>query len=618
MPVPTNRPGPGLPKRTNPGSGNLPNRPPVQQRRTDRNPPNESLPDLSEINPIGQSRNEGPTRRPTAPGRPSRPEGRRANPVEEYNGESQGDFRNEFDNDDDDTFKKLSIDEQLEYEEEEDQEARRKAAKRRSAERRAEEELSRRLAERQARLEKPSDEEEILFENDEYLPEELTISADNEDRGELLEDNEEEIKPLPSSKGREGKNQASRPKDMTEDNEKDEYGQDVFIDEKDLKLKPFGTKKGKKNRKTRTKENEYDSRKNMRTNATIARFVFLAIFVLVAGLGVKNTYFPAPALSEEEITGIVAETANLTNFPLDRGGAFAKDFAQAYLSTDQEQETLNQGILNYFYSGEISLESATVSTRSISTGYSQNVIYGPTIYESEALLDYSARFTIGAVVQTPVSEENVADSGAQWIFMNVNVYYNEGTDSFTITPDSPAILPELPIGLAADLPLEEPLGEENTDESMREKIQPVTYGFLNGYRVSTTEDHSTLDQYIMSNAPASLKTGLGGKYDFAGGTVESATTYQIFSDLTDPGLMKVKATVLWANGSEENGMQFASTYVLFLREQSNGMYLVERFQPFYFVADEQSLAESQAAEEAATEDEVVPENEEAVAPVDGE
>lgn len=597
MSIPNNRSGQGLPKRpVNPGklpnrpaSGSLPNRPNPSL------PNKDSLPSLPEFNTPSPRSEEEIVRSRT---RSESSQGRRGQQSEEYNFDTgraalqqKPSFQNEFDDENDDTFKDLSIDEQLDYEEKEDQEERRKAAKKRAAERRAEQELERLKAERQAEREKTLDDDIVFDEYDDELPDSL---EDDQDVQEEIE--EEEVKPS-KAKARKKK------KDLTDENTKDEYGQDVFIDEEKLELKPFGSKKGKKKK---TKEHDYDPRKNKRTNETIARFVFLALFLFIVGLGVKNTFFPAPALSEEEITGIVSETVDLTNYPVERGGGFAKDFVQAYLSTDAEESNTNQSVLNYFYTGEISGEEAAATNRTMSNEYSQTVLYGPTIYESQALTDYSARYTIGAVVRASNLDPENPQNDAKWIFMNVNVYYSEDTDSFTITPDSPAVLPNPPVGSVTDLPTELALGEETTDTEIINKVQPAVYGFLNGYKQSSTQDHSTLDQYIMSGSSTSLEQGLNNEYEFAGGSVEDGTEYIVYSDPEDPGLLKVKATVTWVSGSENNNMNFTSTYVIFLREQSNGMYLVERFQPFYFVADEEEM-EAEAAEAASEEEATIEE-----------
>lgn len=549
-------------------------------------------------------------------------------------------IRNQFDSDDDDTFEDLSIDEQLDYDEQEEEERRRREAKRRSADRRAQKSAENIRAQQTNALSNQFDDDsdddiDLLFDDENNDDDSFSVNrSDDENKQQKQkpvrkpqalepsesdghedavdddissensdedESSEEEI--LTKNKAKKQKN---KKKSLYDDNVKDDHGQDVFVDKEKGKLLPFGSKPSKKQR---TKEYQYDDRKNMRTSANIIRFVIIASIIALLALGVKNTFFPEPPLTEDEVISVITDTVNITEFPLDRGEGFASDFAQAYLSTDPEGEATNSSVLSYFYTGEFSSETQPDSNRVVGSGYQQNVVYGPTVYESVALTDYSARYTIGAVVEpTAVAAEEgeeEVETVPQWVFLNVNVYYDSDTDKFTITPDSPSVLPNSPVGTSADLPDQDSLGEEVSDPAIADRVQPVLYGFLSGYRESTSDDHSTMDQYIISDPPATLTQGLGSNYTFLGGDVETATTYTIFSDPEDPNVLKVMADVTWVNGPDDSSsIQMTSTYVATLEQQDNGMYLVSRFQPLYFVQDEEAAAEEEAqvAEEEAEAD----------------
>lgn len=519
---------------------------------------------------------------------------------------------NEYD--EEDAFEQLSVDEQLDYDKQEEEEQKRRAAKRQAAERRAQQQAERIRAEKQAELEKEiqqraqaaetiyeDDDEDIVFDDSDTDDE--TNSFVEDFASEETEEVEDE--PAPKKKGsKEQPSKKSSKKDMFEDNTKDAYGQDVFIDEKNGKLLPFGSKKGKKQK---TKEHDYDNRKNLRTSANIVRGIIVVGLVGMLALGTKNTLFPAPPLTEDQIISTIQSTVNITDFPIDRGEGFAKDFVQAYLSTDAEGQDVNSSVLSYFYTGAIDSGESAESTRQVDPNYKQSIVYGPTVYESEALTDYSARYTIGAVVKpagaTDEETGEAIEASPQWVFLNVNVFYDVTTDKFTITPDSPSVVPNSSVGAVDELPEQQALGEENTDTAFTEQVAPVIYGFLNGYRVSTPEDHTTLDQYVISNPPSSLVQGLGGHYEFAGGDVENATEYIVYTVPEDPNTLKVQVTVSWASGvSEDSKMQMTSTYVATLEKQANDMYLVSRFQPLYFVQDEEAAAETaeQSAESAET------------------
>lgn len=512
--------------------------------------------------------------------------------------------------DEEDAFEQLSVDEQLDYDKQEEEEQKRRAAKRQAAERRAQQQAERIRAEKQAELEKEiqqrtqfveniDEDEDVVFDDAEEEPDEYAE--------EFASEETEEVEDEPAPKKKSPKKQPSKKsskKDMFEDNTKDTYGQDVFIDEKNGKLLPFGSKKGKKQR---TKEHDYDNRKNLRTSANIVRGIIVVGLVGMLALGTKNTLFPAPPLTEDQIVSTIQSTVNITDFPLTRGEGFAKDFVQAYLSTDAEGKDTNSSVLSYFYTGTIDSGASADSTRQVDSDYKQAIVYGPTVYESVALTDYSARYTIGAVVEPVVPTDEATgeaiESTPQWVFLNVNVFYNADSDKFTITPDSPSVIPNSSVGEVNELPEQQSLGEANTDTAFAEQIAPVIYGFLNGYRVSTADEHTTLDQYIIANPPSNLVQGLGGHYEFSGGDVENATEYVIYNVPEDPNTLKVQVKVSWTSGvSEDSKIQMTSTYVATLEKQANDMYLVSRFQPLYFVQDEEAAIEN--AEENAESAEI--------------
>jgi len=598
MPLPNK---PGLPNQRPQGPGQGLPRPNQNPQQSDQRRPNNGLPqsqqrqDVNPVNPMLEPDfDEELEVKGTAHVDPNVAQAQLRDRLREVNKRRKPEpVVNQYDDENDDTFESLSIDEQLEYDTQEEEEQKRRDAKRQSAERRAKQQAERVRAERRKALEeemnlgKPEPETEDINFDDTDNSFEDEISSDEDSSPE----NDEMVHEESSRKKKSNK------KSMFEDNVKDEYGQDVFIDEKNGKLLPFG---GKKSKKLKTKEHEYDERKNMRTAANITRLFIIAALVGLLGLGAKNTFFPEPQLSEDEIVATIQNTVNLTSFPLERGEGFATDFAQAYLSTDTEGRAINSSVLSYFYTGELTAEDQSESNRVIGSGYNQSVVYGPTVYESVALTDYSARYTIGAVVESSAQQVEGEEANAavsQWIFLNVNVYYDVDTDKFTITPESPSILPTSSVGNGAELPAQQSLGEEVSDPEVIDRVQPVLYGFLNGYRESSADDHSTLDQYVVSNPPATLTQGLNSNYDFMGGSVENAVTYTVYTDPEDPNVMKVLTNVTWSTGINENSnIQMTSTYVATLQEQSNGMFLVAKFQPLYFVQDEEAAAAEQEAE----------------------
>lgn len=489
-------------------------------------------------------------------------------------------FSNEYDPEDDDTFSEISIDDQIdEYEEEED-----------------EDEILRREMKRKAA------EKKIQISNDKRKKD-IDDARTERIRQRILEEQEQEQEEEDDDDDSASNPVALTPEENIEKTE--EYlSETEFVDKKKLKLKPFGD--GSKKKRKPIKEHEFDNRKNLRQNARIVQLTALGLTLAILGLGVKNTFFQPDQLTEDEISTLSRQSVGMTNFPLTRGEGFATNFMAAYLNANSDD--VSGKILNYYYNGTMSDDTSAVSdstiseNRIVSSNFKQTVVFGPTVYDTVAISDYSARYTIGAVVKDQQLDDNgnpitvdPADPNAvapatktRWEFFNVNVYYDETTDSFTILPDSPTVIPSSEVGEVSNLPEEMPLGTGESDQDLGESLQPVIYGFLDGYAKSSSSDHSTMDQYIITNPPVDLTKGLNNEYTFAGDQNDSITYEAYPTD--DPNVVKVLTTVKWRNSlteSEDSGkIEYSSTYVMTLEKQSNGKYLVSKFQPKYFVKDD--------------------------------
>ena len=440
---------------------------------------------------------------------------------------------NPYDPDDDDTFLPITVDEQIDEEQNEEEEIRREIAARRRARQNAQKEVI----------------EPEVYEEEEF---------------------EEEIVETPSNK---------KDKKKPRINKKDKKGQDIFVDEKNIKLKPFGSSHRK------IKENDFDKRKNLRKNAAIVQFTVIGLIIILIGLGVKSAIFPAKSLTIDEVSQIAIETTGMTNFPLTRGEAYASDFMKAFLTTE---DNASRQVLGYFYNGN--LTEGDNDNRNISSGYKQRVLFGPTVYSATDLTDYSATYTVGSLVQASLSNGDEASSTEgtepRWMFFNVNVYYDVDTDRMYITPESPTIVPTTEVGSIVDVPKAAALGTGSSDQAIATEVRSVVYGFMKGYAESTSENYSSLEQYIINDAPNSLKTGLGNIYKFSG-TLENAVKYTAYPT-TDPNEVKLLVKVIWNThlgpDSSIANANYTSTYVMTLEKQSS-KWLVSKFQPLLYIQD---------------------------------
>jgi hypothetical protein len=442
-----------------------------------------------------------------------------------------GPIQNPYDSPDDDTFVTLSVDDQIAADGHERRDARER------------EETIRRQREERLRIEA----------EEERLANEAPVQT------------APEAAPVSSRK---------KAKDNKRDNKKDASGQDVFIDEKNLTLEPFGGK-----RKVRV--NDLDGRKNLRKRSQIVQYITIGLILLVVGFSIKSAFFPKESLTPDQVAAIVAETAGVSDFPVEAGKAFATDFMKAYLTVNGD--ALSKEALGYYYNG--SLAAAESPNRSTTPGFKQTVVYGPAVYESKGLTPYSARYTVGALVkpETAKSEAPADDSSAKWAYFNVNVYYDDVSKNFSITPDSPSLIPAVEVGSPSKIPTAKELGTGVLDKAISDSLKSVVQGFIKGYAASSPTDHSNLDQYIAADADATLQKGLAKAFTLAGNE-DDAISYQAFST-EDPNVIKVAVSVNWRDqlGASTDKLEYKSNYVMTLQKQTNEKYLVSKFAPQYYV-----------------------------------
>lgn len=566
MAIPKNVPGPGDAQRRPQG---IPQSPPQGLPRMQR-PPGNPAPNPNERSrPVEQPRPQTESNRPDF-GLPPIDTSNNASHTSEYGfggstsrtsriSEERGGGRVVNPYDEEDAFTSLSVDEVLDFDENDDI---------------ADREARERERERADRMRREADNREAEAQRQRQEAARRNAEAEQKAAYEdsLASDEDEDVPSGRKSK----KDKGSKGSKGT----KDKKGQDVFVDEETKQLLPFGGKR-------KLKVNEFDGRKNLRQRAKIVQIIVIAILLVMAIFAGKNALFPQKPLEAPEIQGIIAETVGITNFPLENGKGFAKDFMQAYLTVNGSAES--KSVLGYFYNGV--LGAADSPNRSTSQGFKQNILFGPTVYEAVALTDYSARYTIGALVQaSPVDGAPPADgSSAKWEYFNVNVFYDEATASFSITKDSPTVIPAVEVGDPANVPNAAPLGVAKADQEVADKIQSVVHGFIKGYAVSSPSDHSTIDQYIISDADESLLRGLNNTYVLAGSEAD-AIQYQAFTS-ANAGELKIAVVVNWRDqlgASDPNTkLEYKSNYVMTLQEQSNGKYLVSKFAPQYYVMDEE-------------------------------
>lgn len=373
---------------------------------------------------------------------------------------------------------------------------------------------------------------------------------------------------------------------------KDENGADLFIDEKNKKLKPIGG--------TEIRDYRYDDRVNREKKQKLLRNFVLGGVALLVGLSAMDALIPDKTLSEDEVKSIYAEQAGDTGFPIDQGGAFAAQFVEAYVTTDDDNAAQ---LLSSYYSGQAAKSGSGAVTRSVGTNVVQTALTGAQVYQSTALTPNSANYVVGinveanskeAIQPAPSSSAQPTPSPSSTIkpeskreFFSVNVFYDVATNTYSIAEGSPTLTAPVHIASPAKNPVALPVGTGQENPEVAQAARATIDGFIKGYAESTTDNYTTLEQYITPDAPATVRTGMGGEYT----PQQESIPFKLYDTDTE-GVYKAIANVRWVKSLQENpggndstAISYDSTYVVTLNTTSEGKYSVSDFRPYLYLPD---------------------------------
>lgn len=365
---------------------------------------------------------------------------------------------------------------------------------------------------------------------------------------------------------------------------------DSFMDEENLKLKQFGKKK-----KNVAKAGDFDARKNIEGQRKIYRGVFIGAIVAIVGLGAFQTFVPADTLSQTEVQSIVATSMGDTGYPTQRAEAFATSFMDTLLnySNNEVSRAERTANLSYFYGPTAGTTgSLSDSSFAVSGAVLQDVVHGPVVFESKAISENSGSYAIGMLMRTSPSAnddrrpDEKAATDLRWSVFNVNVYYDAVKDSFAIAPGSPTLLPPESVISPSEVPVAKPLGTQY--DGFPTSVNSTVQGFIEGYRISTKTNWDPIRQYVGSDAAETLKTGLGGRYEFIEPTnaASSIKDMQVFMVDESADTLKIDLTLEWvAINESDSRASFPSRYVMTLEKISGDDYRVAKFSPYYWVSD---------------------------------
>lgn len=353
-----------------------------------------------------------------------------------------------------------------------------------------------------------------------------------------------------------------------------------------------------------------DKRKDRQRGSRM--FAWATVSLLVAGLVGGGAYLVLnKPLTESDVQGQIDASIHETGFPMERGEAFARRFAEAYVTADGSETS--EKTLSYFYTGTLG-KSASVTGASLSRpkGGSYRLVGDVNVFE---VLPRTADVSVYKVQMLVVDQQTDGDGAAtvnpspHWLALEVSVYYDKAKDMLMIPSNSPSLIPAPAVGASADAPAYTDPGTGQAYAGGEESaLRGAVFGFLDAYGKASPGNHTLLDQYVSPSADVSIFNGFNGDFEVAGGAESSVNVRLIHGE--DASHVRALVSVKWsqvqggssgaASGSSAksgssasgaggvssgssasggSGYAFESQYVVALVKDGS-RWAVERFEPF--------------------------------------
>lgn len=354
-----------------------------------------------------------------------------------------------------------------------------------------------------------------------------------------------------------------------------------------------------------------DKRKDRQRGSRM--FAWATVSLLVAGLVGGGAYlWMNKPLTESDVQGQIDASIHETGFPMERGEAFARRFAEAYVTADGSETS--EKALSYFYTGALG-KSASVTGASLSRpkGGSYRLVGDVNVFE---VLPRTADVSVYKVQMLVVDQQTDGGGAAtvnpspHWLALEVSVYYDKAKDMLMIPSNSPSLIPAPAVGASADAPAYTDPGTGQAYAGSEESaLKGAVFGFLDAYGKASPGNHTLLDQYVSPNADVSIFNGFNGEFEVAGGAESSVNVRLIQGE--DASHVRALVSVKWsqvpqggssgaASGSSAksgssssgtggvssgssasggSGYAFESQYVVALVKDGS-RWAVERFEPF--------------------------------------
>lgn len=351
-----------------------------------------------------------------------------------------------------------------------------------------------------------------------------------------------------------------------------------------------------------------DKRKDRQRGSRM--FAWATVSLLVAGLVGGGAYlWMNKPLTESDVQGQIDASIHETGFPMERGEAFARRFAEAYVTADGSETS--EKALSYFYTGALG-KHASVTGASLSRpkGGSYRLVGDVNVFE---VLPRTAEVSVYKVQMLVVDQQADGEGAAtvnpspHWLALEVSVYYDKAKDMLMIPSNSPSLIPAPAVGASADAPAYTDPGTGQAYSGGEETaLRGAVFGFLDAYGKASPGNHTLLDQYVSPGADVSIFNGFNSEFEVAGGAESNVNVRLIQGE--DESHVRALVSVKWSqvspgasssssrgSGSSTgsasssasspssaagaSGYAFESQYVVSLVKDGS-RWAVERFEPF--------------------------------------
>jgi hypothetical protein len=327
-------------------------------------------------------------------------------------------------------------------------------------------------------------------------------------------------------------------------------------------------------------------------HARLWRYGFLVIFVIILGFVVKAAFIPPKTLSISDVDNQIVSATGQTKFPMAQGSSIAEAFVSAYIPVNGS--SVDQSILQNFYGGQkfTTVTNATGidgGTPTTTGTVSQVIQSGPYVYSEEAMSDTTANFVIGALIYRiadgqPVKTSDGSSIDYKWIYLNVGVYWDESKNTFAIDRNSPTLTSAPSMKASASLSDSKLPGNGETDNDVKGASKEAITNFMKAWAASDTSALSTLTPSDKTN---NTMNGLNGKYSID--TDSDGLKFDVYGLSAGDNLYRALVKVKWKDtvktGDNDTSVSYPSQYILKLEKSSDGKYLIQDINPYYYVQD---------------------------------